>query len=87
MRSILKRSNISRRKFLGTTAAAGAALAGVTTQKLSFGAAKTVKVGFLAPLTGEVAAWGLPGLYGCQIWAEKVNAAGGIKAGGDSYQV
>ena len=87
MRSILKRSNISRRKFLGTTAAAGAALAGVTTPKLSFGAAKTVKVGFLAPLTGEVAAWGLPGLYGCQIWAEKVNAAGGIKAGGDSYQV
>ena len=89
MRSILKRSNISRRKFLGTTttAAAGAALAGVTTPKLSFGAAKTVKVGFLAPLTGEVAAWGLPGLYGCQIWAENVNAAGGIKAGGDSYQV
>ena len=86
MRSILKRSNISRRKFLGTTATA-AVLAGVSAPNLAFGAAKTVKVGFLAPLTGEVAAWGLPGLYGCRIWAEKVNAAGGLKVGGDSYQV
>ena len=45
------------------------------------------KIGFLAPLTGEVAAWGLPGLYGCQIWAEKINKAGGIKAGGKSHLV
>ncbi len=86
MRSVLKYKDISRRKFLGTTAA-GVALAGVAAPNLAFGAAKTVKVGFLAPLTGEVAAWGLPGLYGCQIWAEQVNAAGGIKVGGDSYQV
>lgn len=27
-----------------------------------FAATKTLKIGFLAPLTGEVAAWGLPGL-------------------------
>ena len=86
MRSILKRNNISRRKFLGTTAA-GAALAGITAPNLAFGASKSVKIGFLAPRTGEVAAWGLPGLYGCQIWTEKANAAGGIKAGGDAYRV
>ena len=27
---------------------------------------------------------GLPGLYGCEIWAEKVNAAGGVKIGDDT---
>ncbi len=36
------------------------------------------KIGFLAPLTGEVAGWGLPGLYGDEIWVEHFNAAGGI---------
>ena len=45
---------------------------------------KTVKIGFLAPLTGEVAAWGKPGLDGCKIWVEWVNAKGGVKIG-DEY--
>jgi len=48
---------------------------------------KTVKVGFLAPLSGEVAAWGLPGLYGAQLWEEEVNAAGGIQVGDEKYTV
>ncbi len=86
MRSVLKNSLISRRRFLGTTAA-GVAMVGTSLPRMSFAGQKTVKIGFLAPLTGEVAAWGLPGLYGCQIWVEKVNAAGGIKVGGDSYKV
>ena len=63
------RKPLNRRRFLGTTAA-GLALAGAAGPQVAFGAADTVKIGFLAPLTGEVAAWGLPGLYGCQIWAE-----------------
>ena len=46
-----------------------------------------MKIGFLAPLTGAVAAWGKPGLDGCQIWADWVNAAGGIKIGGEAYKV
>ena len=46
-----------------------------------------MKIGFLAPLTGAVAAWGKPGLDGCQIWADRVNAAGGIPIGGDNYKV
>jgi len=75
---------IGRRTFLGATAA-GAAWAAAP--RVATSATKTVKIGFLAPLTGEVAAWGLPGLYGCQIWAEWVNEAGGIRIGGDNYNV
>jgi len=86
MRSVLKGSSITRRKFLGTTAA-GAALATTGMPRIAFAGDKTVKIGFLAPLTGEVAAWGLPGLYGCQIWAERANAAGGVKIGGENYKV
>ena len=82
---------MSRRGFLRGTAsgvaagvAAGAAL-GPAGRALA--AEQTVRIGFLAPLTGEVAAWGLPGLYGCEIWAEWVNAAGGIAVGGERYKV
>ena len=38
-----------------------------------------IKIGFLAPLSGPAAAWGKPGLDGCEIWAERVNAAGGVR--------
>ncbi|PWE34146.1 ABC transporter substrate-binding protein [Maritimibacter sp. 55A14] len=79
---------VSRRKFLGTTAsAAGLGLVGSTLPKRAFAADKTVKVGFLAPLTGPVAAWGKPGLDGCEIWAEWVNDAGGLEIGGETYAV
>jgi len=39
----------------------------------------TAKIGFLAPLTGPTAGWGLPGLYGDYIWCEQLNAQGGIE--------
>ena len=84
--SSLHRSPIGRRAFLSAGAAA-AALAGVARPRISFAANKTVKIGFLAPLTGDVAAWGKPGLDGCRIWGDWVNAAGGLKIGGDSYNV
>lgn len=48
---------------------------------------KTVKIGFNAPLSGPAAAWGLPGLEGTSIWVDKINAAGGIQAGGETYMV
>ncbi len=50
-------------------------------------AARTVKVGFLAPLSGDVASWGEPGFQGCQIWSDWVNAAGGVAIGGSGYRV
>ncbi len=82
---------VSRRGFLRGTAAGAAgvagAAAGVSGSGSALAADKTVKIGFLAPLTGEVAAWGLPGLYGCEIWGEWVNEAGGIQVGGDTYKV
>lgn len=80
------RNGITRRRFIGTTAA-GVALAGTSLPRASFGAEKTLKIGFLAPLTGEVAGWGLPGLNGLEIWADEINAGGGIQAGGDTYMV
>lgn len=85
MSSGVVRRPIGRREFLGTTVA-GAALAASSMPRIAFGA-ETVKIGFLAPLTGEVAAWGLPGLYGCQIWAEQINAAGGVNIGGTPHMV
>ncbi len=50
-------------------------------------ATDTVRVGFLAPLSGEVSAWGQPGRDGCLIWADWVNAAGGIRLGDRRYRV
>jgi branched-chain amino acid transport system substrate-binding protein len=46
-----------------------------------------IKIGFLAPLTGKVRAWAEPGLNGCVIWRDRVNAAGGIKVGMRRYMV
>ena len=54
---------LTRRDFL-KAAAAGTVLTGIGLPGIALGATKKVKIGFLAPLTGEVAGWGLPGLYG-----------------------
>jgi branched-chain amino acid transport system substrate-binding protein len=77
---------IGRRQFMSSTAAV-TIMAAAGVPKAAFGAEKTVKIGFLAPLTGPVAAWGKPGLDGCQIWADWVNADGGIRIGEDNYMV
>lgn len=76
--------SITRRDLLSATAA-GAVLSGIGLPRVSFGATKTVKIGFLAPLTGEVSAWGLPGLYGCEVLAKQINESGGVKIGNDTY--
>lgn len=38
----------------------------------------TAKIGFNGPLTGPVAGWALPGLYGSEMWVERINEEGGI---------
>ena len=75
---------MDRRTFLGA-AAAGAALAGGLVSSTVSATTGTVKVGFLASPTGEMAARGLPGLHGCELWAEKVRAAGGVRIGDGTY--
>lgn len=82
------RSGISRRRFVSSAATlAGAGVLGSVLPRAARAQDKVVKIGFLAPLTGPVAAWGKPGLDGCTIWAEWVNAAGGINIGGEPHRV
>ena len=42
---------------------------------------QTAKLGFLCPLSGAAAGWGLPGLTGLNIWADELNAQGGMLVG------
>lgn len=50
-------------------------------------AAEELKVGVIGPMSGPGAPWGIALLRGVEISADEINAAGGIKAGGKSYQV
>ena len=56
-------------------------------KRLSVGAQQAVRVGFLAPLTGPIRSWGLPGLNGCRIWVDWINHMGGILVGGTRHNV
>ncbi|WP_306115089.1 MULTISPECIES: ABC transporter substrate-binding protein [unclassified Roseovarius] len=84
MFSMIVKSGLTRRTFLKSSAAAAAAS---SMPRAALAADKVIRIGFLAPLTGPVAAWGKPGLDGCEIWAERINAAGGITLADGSYQV
>jgi branched-chain amino acid transport system substrate-binding protein len=44
-------------------------------------------IGFNAPLSGPVAGWGLPGLTGLHIWADEINAEGGLLVGGTRHPI
>jgi branched-chain amino acid transport system substrate-binding protein len=79
---------ISRRDILRATAA-GAVAAGTSGLSMGLFAAsnKVVKIGMNIPMTGDYAPWGLPGLYGCEIIANDINTAGGVKIGSDKYNI
>lgn len=62
------------------------ALSGVM-PRLSVGMARSVDIGFLAPLSGQAQSWGLPGLHGCRIWERWLNRAGGVYIDGRRYPV
>ena len=82
------RGALSRRRLLISAAgAAGAGAFGALVPGRAAAQDKVIKIGFLAPLTGAVAAWGKPGLDGCRIWAEWTNDAGGIDIGGEKHRV
>lgn len=55
--------------------------------RLSVGMNESVNIGFLAPLSGPVKSWGLPGLNGCRIWVDWLNRNGGLMIGGRRYPV
>ena len=79
---------ITRRDFLKKTAT-GVALAGVSAglPVNVFANEKTIKIGMNIPMTGDYAPWGLPGLYGCEIIANDINAAGGVRIGNTDYKI
>ena len=78
----------TRRRFLKSASAlAGLGVLGGSLPARAMTSGEPIKIGFLAPLTGPVAAWGKPGLDGCQIWAESINDAGGIVIGDTSHPV
>jgi branched-chain amino acid transport system substrate-binding protein len=81
------RQRFSRRRFLGTTLAGMGAALTTGLPKVGLADAKTVKLGMNIPMTGDYAPWGLPGLYGCEIVAANINAAGGVKIGSDTYLI
>ena len=80
-------SRFSRRRLLASANALALSMLGGNLLARKAFAGHTIKIGFLAPLTGEVAAWGLPGLHGCRIWADRINAQGGLTIGGESHTV
>ena len=55
--------------------------------RLSVDMAGTINIGFLAPLSGQAASWGLPGLHGCRIWENWLNNAGGLLIDGQRHPI
>jgi len=55
--------------------------------RLTAGVTDTINVGFLAPLSGPVQSWGLPGLNGCEIWLDSLNKLGGLLIGGRRHRL
>lgn len=49
--------------------------------------AETLSFGYIGPMTGGGAPWGIAGAEGARIAIDDVNAKGGIKVGGKTYQV
>lgn len=81
-------SDVARRRFLGWTGAAvGSAVLPAGFSAQANAADGVIKIGMNIPMTGDYAPWGLPGLYGCQIVADDINAAGGYEIGGKKHKL
>jgi branched-chain amino acid transport system substrate-binding protein len=77
----------SRRDVLRASVAGAFAVSAPMLPGSLLAANKTVKIGMNIPMTGDYAPWGLPGLYGCEIVANDINAAGGVEIGGERYNI
>ena len=73
--------------MVGSTGSAADLTAAASMPRLGLGANKSIKVGFLGPLSGDVTSWGRPGRDGCLIWAERINRDGGIYIRGERFKV
>jgi hypothetical protein len=71
-----------RRSLVAALALAGALAGGSAAQ-----AQDVIKIGAPLPLTGPLSPEGSKQQRGNNLWAETVNAKGGIKAGGKTYKV
>lgn len=78
---------MTTRRVVLSAAVAGAALGSLCVAVPSFAQDKVIKIGAPLPLTGALAPEGLKQKEGYDLWADEVNKAGGIKAGGDHYKV
>jgi branched-chain amino acid transport system substrate-binding protein len=78
---------ILRRTLLAVTGLAALGVAS-TTITAPVSAADTITVGAIQPQAGDCAQWGVPITRGIQIWADQLNADGGILAGdGKRYMI
>jgi len=50
-------------------------------------AANVIKIGINAPMTGDIPKVGEGTKFAAQMWQEDIKAAGGLKVGGEAYQV
>ncbi len=64
-----------------------AVIAGLVFSPCAWGAAKTIKIGVNAPITGDIPKVGEGTKFAAQMWLEDVKKAGGIKIGKDTYKV
>ena len=80
----MSKINLTRRQTL-IAAAAGTSM--LAMPNIVRAADKTVRVGALVPLTGDLSLWGLPAKNGADVWAARTNKAGGIKIKDEFYKV
>src|SRR6516165_1405941 len=72
---------------LGLAACVGLAIAGFSFGAPAQQATQVLKLGSIGTTSGPNAPMGKEGLSGLEYGVRKVNAAGGVKIGGDSYTV
>ena len=58
-----------------------------TLPRLSVQDRAPIRIGALVPMSGAEESWGRPGVAGCQLWVDWINAHGGMMLGGRRHLV